>query len=160
MTPSIVRSWGNGARGNPEEAVATLYEPASELGSTAATGQMVGASGYQVVEVYPRERGTNDPVKYYWSGLETGNLIGRVLRVLMETSEEQTGAPGDAVTASSSWPALWEKEESDKGIRGVFSPPCKRKVLFSSEISIARSALKRLTPHVMIDSHRLESEDA
>ena len=155
MTPSPIRVWKNRPIEDSVEngVLVTMYELASEPAPIALTGRTDEEYVYQVMQVYPAEWGKEDRVKSYWAGPQMGHVTRQVL---VEAPEEQTGIPGEAVTSSSRWPALWERQETERGIRGVFSPPYRRKVLFSGEISIAPSRLKRLRPRIAIDLRRLE----
>ena len=106
-----------------------------------------------------RDRGRRAAVKWGWrrSQATQSYQIAHVLIV----SEEQIGLPGDSVASTTPWPALWQRPEPDaRAWRGVFSPTCRREVLFSQTVKRRTATLPKWKPRITIDRRTLvRSED-
>ena len=108
------------------------------------------------------ERDTGEAaVKWYWRPSKAAHLP--VMRHLLRfiASEEQIGLPGDTVASTTLWSELWQRPEPDPKVwRGIFSPPYRRKALFSQSVELRTADLPKWRPHITIDRRtRTRAED-
>jgi hypothetical protein len=109
------------------------------------------------------ERDTGEAaVKWYWwrpSKAAHLPVMRHLLRFI--ASEEQIGLPGDTVASTTLWSELWQRPEPDPKVwRGIFSPPYRRKALFSQSVELRTADLPKWRPHITIDRRtRTRAED-
>ena len=125
-----------------------------------------------------RDRGRRAAVKWGWRPSQATQSY-QMAHVLI-VSEEQIGLPGDSVTSTTPWPALWQRwtteptrprvgvtsttpwpalwqrpEPDARAWRGVFSPTCRREVLFSQTVKRRTATLPKWKPRITIDRRTL-----
>ncbi|KPJ58594.1 MAG: hypothetical protein AMJ42_02990 [Deltaproteobacteria bacterium DG_8] len=99
--------------------------------------------------------------KIYWP-TESGSISeGQIVYACVYGSpEEYLGFPDDTIASTSLCPKLQIDTEPTPMIwRGVYSPPYKRQVLFSQEVTIRTADLPRWKPKVIIDRRTLDRSD-
>lgn len=78
----------------------------------------------------------------------------------IQPPEDRGGFAEDSATSANLSPAVSVYPEPDRSLwRGVFSPPYRRKFLFSQEHVIRTADLPRWKPHITIDIRRLTRTD-
>ena len=165
MNPALTQMNGQGAAVPSIEdgVVATLYvhhqdTPASTLGTQAEVGEQV----FTVMELYAPEHGESQWARRYWriphGAMPIGSPSGH-RRIKVEIPEENAGAPGDGTTVGEYLPGVFEVGTASAPVRGTVVVRPRRKVLFSTEMSLAPGALPRRRPHVFIDERDLVDEE-
>ena len=82
--------------------------------------------------------------------------------VFLEAPVDQVGFPGDTTATTTPWPQLWEQPHlypDPKPITGTFAPVFERDVLFSIDVKLSKSNLRRWNPEVSLQPSDLEPED-
>lgn len=98
--------------------------------------------------------------RYYGQHPLSGKAISYLVIWYMPSSEELFVPPERAVENTSLSIAPWRYPEPDPSVwRGVFSPPHRRKVLFTQQFEFRTTDLPRWRPHICLDPRTLSREE-